>query len=212
VRRASEAAAATAACAADAGSLLESPFELLVARRVVCLACREAPDPPGLGAEPWLVSREGCLTLDLPEGGAGAWAGGAPGAAASVEQLLAAYLGASRVQGFVCGNAACSHAAHDAAGAPLADNAQRVSRLLRCPPLLALHAELDEWIKIEWQRGFIERLRNVNAPAPTDLVVYPRTGAPHEHIGFGSYAPQAKDAGVQFLAKHLLPPDEQPTD
>jgi fermentation-respiration switch protein FrsA (DUF1100 family) len=79
-------------------------------------------------------------------------------------------------------------------------------------PLLALHAELDEWIKIEWQRGFIERLRGVNAPATTELVVYPRTGAPHEHIGFGSYAPQAKDAGVQFLAKQLLSPDEQPTD
>ena len=77
-------------------------------------------------------------------------------------------------------------------------------------PLLALHAELDEWIKIEWQRGFIERLRGVNAPASTELVVYPRTGAPHEHIGFGSYAPQAKDAGVQFLASHLLRPDEQP--
>ena len=46
--------------------------------------------------------------------------------------------------------------------------------------------------------------------ATTELVVYPRTGAPHEHIGFGTFAPQAKDAGVQFLASHLLRPDEQP--
>lgn len=73
-------------------------------------------------------------------------------------------------------------------------------------PLLALHAEHDEWIHAAWQRSFVERLRPVNAPAPTELVVYPRTGAPHEHIGFGTFAPQAKDAGVQFLARHLIGP------
>lgn len=72
-------------------------------------------------------------------------------------------------------------------------------------PLLAIHAQLDEWIRIEWQRTFLDRVREVNAGHPVELLEFPRTGAPHEHIGFGTFGPQAKDACTAFLARFLQP-------
>ncbi len=72
-------------------------------------------------------------------------------------------------------------------------------------PLLALHAELDKWMPVESQRTFLSRVANVNRGLPVEFKTFPATGAPHEHIGFGSFAPQAKDAGVAFLITHLQP-------
>ncbi len=95
-------------------------------------------------------------------------------------------------------------AAHDPALANALEPARHLDRWQPLP-LLALHAELDEWIRIEWQRGFLQRVRAVNGDAPVDLTAFPRTGAPHEHVGFGSFGPQAKDAGTQFLVRHLRP-------
>jgi alpha-beta hydrolase superfamily lysophospholipase len=70
-------------------------------------------------------------------------------------------------------------------------------------PLLAVHAERDAWIDIAWQRRFLDRVRGVNHGVPVELLAFPRTGAPHEHIGFGSMSAVAKDAGVSFVRSHL---------
>ena len=95
-------------------------------------------------------------------------------------------------------------AAHDPARADAMEPARHLDRW-KPTPLLALHAELDEWIHLDWQRTFLERLRGMNGEAPVDLMVFPRTGAPHEHVGFGTFGPQAKDAGTEFLVRHLRP-------
>lgn len=70
-------------------------------------------------------------------------------------------------------------------------------------PLLAVHAERDAWIHIAWQRRFLERVRGVNQGMPVQLLAFARTGAPHEHIGFGTMSAAAKDTGVSFLQEHL---------
>jgi len=72
-------------------------------------------------------------------------------------------------------------------------------------PLLALHAELDAWIDVGRQRTFLERVRTVNDDRPVEFVTFPRTGAPHEHVGFGTFGAQAKDLGTEFLVRHLQP-------
>ena len=95
-------------------------------------------------------------------------------------------------------------AAHEPALADAMEPARHLDRW-QPVPLLALHAELDEWIHLDWQRTFMERVRGVNGDAPVELVRYPRTGAPHEHIGFGTFGAQAKDAGTAFLVRHLAP-------
>lgn len=93
-------------------------------------------------------------------------------------------------------------ALHDPARSDAMEPARHLDRW-RPLPVLALHAREDEWIRIEWQRGFLERLRGANDGQPVELVEFPRTGAPHEHIGFGTFGAQAKDAGTAFLARHL---------
>jgi len=95
-------------------------------------------------------------------------------------------------------------AAHDPARADAMEPARHLDRWTPVP-VLALHAELDEWIQLAWQRTFLERLRGVNGDEPVELVTFPRTGAPHEHIGFGTFGPQAKDLGTDFLVRRLRP-------
>ena len=95
-------------------------------------------------------------------------------------------------------------AMHDPARADAMEPARHLDRW-QPVPILAIHAQLDEWIRVEWQRTFLERLRGVNAAMPVELLEFPRTGAPHEHIGFGTFGPQAKDACTEFLVRHLLP-------
>ena len=95
-------------------------------------------------------------------------------------------------------------AMHDPARADAMEPARHLDRWSPTP-LLAIHAELDEWIRIEWQRTFLDRLRGVHGDAPIELLAFSRTGAPHEHIGFGTFGPQAKDAGTDFLVRHLRP-------
>ena len=93
-------------------------------------------------------------------------------------------------------------AMHDPARADAMEPARHLDRW-RPVPLLAIHAELDEWIPFQDQRRFLDRVRSVNGEAPVELLAFPRTGAPHEHIGFGTFAPRAKEAGVAFLERHL---------
>jgi alpha-beta hydrolase superfamily lysophospholipase len=71
-------------------------------------------------------------------------------------------------------------------------------------PFLALHARHDEWVNIEGQREFIEALRRRSShPDRIELVEFDRTGAPHEHAGFGRMGSVAKDVQAQFIARWL---------
>lgn len=72
-------------------------------------------------------------------------------------------------------------------------------------PVLALHCKHDEWVHIDGQRRFIAALqaRAVN-PDAIKLHEYEQTGAPHEHMGFGKMAGDAKDRGTSFLQSTLL--------
>lgn len=75
-------------------------------------------------------------------------------------------------------------------------------------PLLALHSESDRMVPFEGQRTFIETLRAHYAargvsPSLIELMTWPETGAPDEHIGFGRVSNDAKNAQTAFLARHL---------
>jgi dipeptidyl aminopeptidase/acylaminoacyl peptidase len=98
---------------------------------------------------------------------------------------------------------------HDPARADAMEPARHLDRW-QPVPLLAIHAQLDEWIQIQWQRTFLERVRAVNADHPVELLEFPRTGAPHEHIGFGTFGPQAKDACTAFLQRWIAPETVSP--
>ncbi len=69
-------------------------------------------------------------------------------------------------------------------------------------PVLALHSELDEWVAIEGQRQFMDALRaRSSRPDTIELHAYPATGAPHEHMGFGKMALDAKERGTDFVKR-----------
>lgn len=68
-------------------------------------------------------------------------------------------------------------------------------------PLLALHNRLDEWVPLEGQEEFLATLRaRTSRPDLVRLHVYDRTGAPHEHAGFGTMGSDAKDRAAAHLA------------
>lgn len=76
-------------------------------------------------------------------------------------------------------------------------------------PLLALHSEADELVPFTVQERFIERLREQYGakggdPEAIELVTWPETGAPQEHLGFGRHAHESKNLQVDFFKKHLL--------
>lgn len=76
-------------------------------------------------------------------------------------------------------------------------------------PLMAMHSEADELVPFAVQERFVERLRaHYEAkgadPGMVELVTWPETGAPQEHLGFGRHAHEAKNIQVDFFAKHLL--------
>ncbi len=75
-------------------------------------------------------------------------------------------------------------------------------------PLLAVHSLADELVPIASQRVFLDRLRAHYAQtgASTDLIqtlYFEQTGAPMEHLGFGSCSNDAKNAQTAFFAKHF---------
>lgn len=72
-------------------------------------------------------------------------------------------------------------------------------------PLLAIHATHDEWVPVGAQRRFVEAVAAHSPGVEVRLLEFDRTGAPAEHIGFGRYGSQAKDAGTEFLVRHLQP-------
>jgi dipeptidyl aminopeptidase/acylaminoacyl peptidase len=75
-------------------------------------------------------------------------------------------------------------------------------------PLLVLHSEKDRIVPFAGMRGFVERLRGhyrdaAADPAMIELMTWPETGAPQEHIGFGRFSNDAKNSQTAFLARHL---------
>lgn len=72
-------------------------------------------------------------------------------------------------------------------------------------PLQAIHARHDAWVAFEGQQEFIAALRKkYRDPSLIDFVVYEQTGAPHEHIGFGRKAADAKTRQTEFLRRWLV--------
>lgn len=72
-------------------------------------------------------------------------------------------------------------------------------------PFLALHARRDEWVRYEGQAAFVEGLRSRYArPELVEFEVYEHTGAPAEHVGFGTKSVEAKNRQTGFLERWLL--------
>lgn len=93
---------------------------------------------------------------------------------------------------------------------PLASELNPIEHLdeWRPIPFLSMHSESDAWVPFEAIRSFSEALRrhydsHDAAAIPTDLVSWPETGAPHEHMGFGRMANEAKNRQTEFLTEWL---------
>ena len=100
--------------------------------------------------------------------------------------------------------------AHPAFGNDRAARLDPVRRLdgWRPIPLLALHAERDEWVPLRAIESFVAALRERYAGAGADpdsvvLKTWPETGAEGEHIGFGRVSNDAKNTQTAFLADRL---------
>jgi len=77
-------------------------------------------------------------------------------------------------------------------------------------PLLMLHSEADRMMPFAVAKGFADRLRThyqeIGAdPSLIELVTWPETGAPEEHIGFGRFSNDAKNTQTEFFKRHLHP-------
>ena len=75
-------------------------------------------------------------------------------------------------------------------------------------PMLALHTEADEMVHWPGQRDFLDSLREHYEargadPSLVEVKTWPETGAPFEHVGFGSRSNDAKVTQTDFLSTHL---------
>jgi dienelactone hydrolase len=74
-------------------------------------------------------------------------------------------------------------------------------------PFQAIHAQQDQWVPFGRQQRFVSALKaRYRDPPLVDFIVYDRTGAPHEHIGFGKMSADAKDRQRDFLKRWLEHP------
>ena len=93
---------------------------------------------------------------------------------------------------------------------------ERVQRLdamghmkaMRPLPMLVLHSEADEMVPWEAQQRYVGALRGhyTASGADADLVrvkTWARTGAPREHIGFGTMSNEAKNLQTAFFMSAL---------
>lgn len=76
-------------------------------------------------------------------------------------------------------------------------------------PVLAMHNELDRVVPVAAATEFVEslraRYRRAGVPVEqVEFVVWPESGAPEEHAGFGRHANEAKNRQLDFLRRHLL--------
>ena len=71
-------------------------------------------------------------------------------------------------------------------------------------PVLAIHSRLDEWVEFDGQVAFLDALKSrVAHPEWIELMALERTGAPHEHLGFGQCTNEVKNRELEFLRTHL---------
>jgi len=71
-------------------------------------------------------------------------------------------------------------------------------------PLQVIHTRADQWMPIQAQEEFVAALRQQYAqPNVIEFIQYEQTGAPHEHLGFGRMAADAKNRQAEFLKRHL---------
>jgi len=189
----------------------------LVRAGIGCIAV----DLPGHGERPEISMQDGSRTAEVVEQAASEIDGILADASAGGFDPARAVLGGLSAGGMAAALRGCSHhpfrgflleattgdwsTLSGRAGFP----AVRVEQLnplthlgsWRDCPVLALHATLDAWVPIEGQRRFIAALQAKSArPASIELHEYARTDAPHEHMGFGRMASDAKSRGTRFTA------------
>jgi alpha-beta hydrolase superfamily lysophospholipase len=97
--------------------------------------------------------------------------------------------------------------AHDRGAITRIDPMDHLARW-RPIPLLALHSEADRVVPITGMRMFIDHLKDHYGkmgadPAMVELVTWPHTGAPDEHIGFGKVSNDAKNLQAGFFTRTL---------
>lgn len=85
---------------------------------------------------------------------------------------------------------------------------------VRPMPTLVLHSRADQMVPWAGQEAFVRRLNEAYERAGgrglVDVVTWPSTGAPQEHVGFGRVSNDAKNRQTAFLAAHLdaVPPPD----
>ena len=73
-------------------------------------------------------------------------------------------------------------------------------------PIQAVHCQADEWVSYEGQLQFIQALKKrYQNPKLIEFDTYERTGALHEHVGFGQFSAEVKEHQRLFFLKHLKP-------
>jgi dienelactone hydrolase len=75
-------------------------------------------------------------------------------------------------------------------------------------PLLALHSRADKWVPVACIENFTAALHRRYAelgadPGMVELVMWDRTGAPEEHMGFGEKSNEAKNLQTEFFKRWL---------
>ncbi|QOJ00451.1 MAG: prolyl oligopeptidase family serine peptidase [Phycisphaeraceae bacterium] len=93
------------------------------------------------------------------------------------------------------------------------ERVRRLDAMSRVPawrpiPLLAVHASGDRVVSWAGQSAFLDALRRRYVESGVDAglvesLVFEETGAPEEHVGFGRFANDAKNAQAEFLARVL---------
>lgn len=71
-------------------------------------------------------------------------------------------------------------------------------------PVLAVHSKADEWVDWQGQHQFLDAIQRLGPPELIQKLLYERTGAVHEHVGFGRFSAEVKERERDFYLKHLV--------
>ena len=70
-------------------------------------------------------------------------------------------------------------------------------------PILAVHSMADEWVDWAGQSSFLDAIEALGPPGLVERMLFERTGAEHEHVGFGLHSADVKERELDFYARHL---------
>jgi alpha-beta hydrolase superfamily lysophospholipase len=70
-------------------------------------------------------------------------------------------------------------------------------------PVLAVHSKADEWVDWRGQAAFLDAIERRGDPGLVERLVFDRTGAEHEHVGFGRFSAEVKERERAFYREHL---------